>query len=412
MAGDPIGWLPAARFRRLGHDGSMGRPSRRPIAACLLAGLMAVAVISPTATLAQEPSTPAASGPIIDTSGWVRQVMPFLGYSVLLPPGFERVGDDPESPVPSSASIVDRDPQTGAALSAAAQRIADNGGLFDGLGMWSIDPTSLLQLGVLAGQPYRVSPVELRDIVEQTIAERASDMADPVMQATGAAAGNGFLAVYLDATDLAQHREIHLRTPTGRYLILASSYPGIAEPELEATVDAIAGSLRAIPGSAGDLPDPGRPADAPADPVLEATLPDHVGGVTLTRRSLSGESLVSSTETVTGSIAGELGRVVAAPGDVTVALAVPTDATAPLLIAAYRLAGVTPEQAQAFVDSFPREIWSDTRVAGHAARVSVVGDSGNRTWLRVAPGPNGDAVLYQVEAGKSSLGMAAIAALP
>ena len=83
--------------------------------------------------------------------------MPFLGYSVRLPPGFERVGNDPDPPVPSSASIVDRDPQTANALSAAAQRIRDNGGLFDGLGLWSIDPPSLLQLGVIAGQPYRVS---------------------------------------------------------------------------------------------------------------------------------------------------------------------------------------------------------------------------------------------------------------
>ena len=44
--------------------------------------------------------------------------------------------------------------------------------------------------------------------------------------------------------------------------------------------------------------------------------------------------------------------------------------------------------------------------------MSVVGASGNRTWLHVAAGPDGDAVLYQVDAGKQSLGQAAVAALP
>ncbi len=151
---------------------------------------------------------------------------------------------------------MDRDPQTGNALSAAAQRIHDNGGLFDGLGLWSIEPASLLQLGIIAGQPYRVSATDLRGIVEQSVTERASDLEDPVVQAISVPAGNGFLAEYLDATDLAQHTEIHLRTPTGRYLILASTLPGLADPVIEATVEAIAGSLRAIPDSAADLPTP------------------------------------------------------------------------------------------------------------------------------------------------------------
>ena len=44
--------------------------------------------------------------------------------------------------------------------------------------------------------------------------------------------------------------------------------------------------------------------------------------------------------------------------------------------------------------------------------MSVVGASGNRTWLHVAAGPDGDAVLYQVDAGKQSLGQSAVAALP
>jgi hypothetical protein len=373
--------------------------------------LVAVLTLAGGQVGAQSPG-PDTSAPAIDTSGWTEQVMPFLGYTLLLPPGFERVGSDPALPVPSSASIVDRDPQTGNALSAAAQRIHDNGGLFDAFGLWSIDPVSLLQLGVLAGQPYRVGSAELRDIVEQSVAERSSDLEDPVIEAIDMAAGSGFLAVYLDATDLAQHREIHLRTPTGRYLVIATTLPGLADVTIEQTVRAIAESLRPIPDSAADLPTPTASSADSADVTLEATLPDRVVGVALTRRSIAGESLVSSTNTVTGSIAGELGRLVNAPGDVTVALAVPTDGTQPLLVAAYRLRGVIPAAAQAFVDSFPDDIWSTTRVAGKQVRISIQGDTGNRTWLHVASGPDGDAVLYQVDAGKQSLGLAAVAALP
>jgi len=361
--------------------------------------------------LAQSPE-PSASAPVIDTAGWTEHQMPFLGYSVFLPPAFERVGSDPDLPVPSSGSIVDRDPETGNALSAAAQRIHDNGGLFDGLGLWSIDPASLLQLGVIAGQPYRVSGAELRGIVDQSVSDRASDLADPVIEAVSVPAGDGFMARYLDATDLAQHTEIHLRTPTGRYLILATSLPGVGDPVTEATIEAVAASLRPLPDSAGDLPAPVTASADHADPALEATLPDHLGAVALTRRSIAGESLVSSTDSVTGSIVGELGRLVDAPGDVSVALAVPTDSSAPLLIAGYRLHGVTPEAAQAFLDTFPDDIWSDARVAGHQVRVSVVGASGNRTWLHAAAGPDGDAVLYQVDAGKQPLGQSAVAALP
>ncbi len=244
------------------------------------------------------------------------------------------------------------------------------------------------------------------------MAERRSDLEDPVIQAISVPAGTGYLAVYLDDVDLAQHREVHLRTPTGRYLILATTLPDLADPSLERTVLAIADSLRPIPDSAADLaPLTDRPADA-ADPDLEATLPDHIAGFDLTRRSLTGESLVSSVDSVTGSIVGELGRLVHAPGDVTVALAVPTDTAAPLLVAGYRLRGVTPDAAQRFVDSFPDDVWSDTRLAGRLVRMSVRGESGNRTWLHVAAGPGGDAVLYQVDAGTDALGRAAVAALP
>ncbi len=236
--------------------------------------------------VAQSPG-PDVTAPAIDVSRWAEHVMPFLGYTVRLPLGFERVGADPALPVRSSASIVDRDPQTGEALSAAAQRIHDNGGLFDAFGLWSIDPGPLLQLGILAGQPYRVGAGELRDIVEQSVLERASELEDPVVEAISVPAGNGFLVVYLDATDLAQHREVHLRTPTGRYLVLATTLPGLADDSIAQTVEAIAGSLRPIRYSAADLATPIMSSADSADAALEATLPERVGGVILTRRSIA-----------------------------------------------------------------------------------------------------------------------------
>ncbi len=339
--------------------------------------------------------------------------MPFLGYTMLLPPGFERVTGDTSAPVPSSASIVDRDPQTGQALSAAAQRIHDNGGLFDGMGLWSIDPSSLLQLGVLAGEPYRVGAGDLQGIVEQAVVERASDLERPgrpghqrpgrqrlPRRLPGCAPTSPSIASSISGR------------PTGRYLDPGHELPGHRRHVARGDGARHRRLAPAHHGSAADLPDPGTPTTGPADAALEATLPDHIAGVPLTRRSLAGESLVSSTDTVTGSIAGELGRVVPAPGDVTLALAVPTDGAAPLLIAGYRLAGVSVMDAQAFIDSFPADVWSDARVAGHDVRVSVVGDGGARTWLHVASGPDGDSVLYQVDSSKPALGLAAVAALP
>ena len=383
--------------------------STRPMIAGVLVGLMLMSFAG-GAVLAQDPSP---ARPAVDTDGWTQHAMPFLGYTLLLPPEFERVSDDPDAPVPSSADIAARDPQTAAALQVAAQRSLEAGGLFDGLGLWSVEPASLLQLGVLAGTPYRMTPADLGELVGQSVQERASELEDPVIQPISVPAGDGFLATYLASTDLAQHREVHLRTPTGRYLILATSLPGIADPALEQMVLAIAESLRAIPGSAADAPAPANTPAEHADPDLESTLPERLAGIDLTRRSLGGETLVSSVETVTGSIVGELGRLVDAPGDVSVALAVPTDTDAPLIIAAYRLRDVTLDQARAFVDSFPDEVWSDARIVGRDVRVSVVGVAdNNRSWLHVAAGPDGDAVLYQVDAGRQALGLAAVAALP
>ena len=240
-----------------------------------------------------------------------------------------------------ASSTVTRRPA--AALSAAAQRIHDNGGLFDA---WACGPStrpSLLQLGVIAGQPYRVSARRAaghRRAVGHRACIGPGGPRRPGHQRPGGQRLPGRVP--------GRHGPgpAHARSTCGRPPGATSSWPrpcpGIADAATEATVEAIAGSLRPIPGSAADLPTPVTGSADSADPALEATLPDHLGAVALTRRSIAGESLVSSTDSVTGSIAGELGRLVNAPGDVSVALAVPTDSTAPLLIAGYRLARRDP----------------------------------------------------------------------
>lgn len=371
--------------------------------------MLCLLVIAAAPVDAQSPGAPA---PTFETSSWTLESMPTLGFDVRLPPGFERVTGDPARAVPSIADIDARDPTTANALIAAAQHIQGDSGLFDGFGLWSVEPATLLQLGILAGLPYRVAAADLQGLVEQSVVERASDLSDPIIQAVDLPAGQAYLAVYIDSNDLSQHREYHIRTPTGRYLILASSYPGIADTTLEAIIEAIARSISPIPDSAGDLPDPALPSDGSADPALERTIQVQIAGIELTRRSLGGESLVSSTASAMGSIAGELGRVVDAPGKVTIALAVPAKGSTPLRIAAYRVQGATQEALEAFVATFPDAVWTDTTIAGRPVRVSVKGADGSRTWLRVAGGPDGTPILYEVDAGTNALGVAAIAALP
>ena len=94
------------------------------------------------------------------------EAMPYLGYTIRLPGSWERVEGDASLPVPSIESIADRDQVTAQALAAAAEHIAADGGLLDPMGLWAVDPASLLQLGVLAGDPYRIDADDLRASVD------------------------------------------------------------------------------------------------------------------------------------------------------------------------------------------------------------------------------------------------------
>jgi hypothetical protein len=188
----------------------------------------------------------AVASPTVD-DGWVDEAMPYLGYTVRLPSDWERVVGDATTPVPSISSIADRDQVTAQALVAAGEHIAADGGLLDPLGLWAVDPASLLQLGVLAGDPYRVVGDDLRARVDASLSERASDMGDRSVEPVILPVGAGFRAVYLNATDLAQHVEYHLRTPTGRYLVLAASLPGLFRDQQMELIDAVARTMAPIP---------------------------------------------------------------------------------------------------------------------------------------------------------------------
>jgi hypothetical protein len=269
-----------------------------------------------------------------------------------------------------------------------------------------------MQVGLLAGTPYRVPAGALESGVQQSVANRASGLAEPVIEPITLPAGEGFRASYLDASDLSQHREVHLRTPSGRYLILASTYPGVAEPALVAAFDAIGASIRPLEGDeSGERPEPSAGPEGRADPALQELLPDQVGGVELTTRSLNGESLVGGDIVTGGTVAGELGVLVDAPGDVSVALAVPATGDTPLLVAAYRLAGVGEAEIDDFLAGLPPEIWTMQSIDGRNVLVSVPGSDGGRSWL-LADEAAGDGLLFQVESTDQLLGEAAIRALP
>jgi hypothetical protein len=367
-----------------------------------IVGLLLAVVLTSLPTAAQSASPVADGGD---------EAMPYLGFTVRLPAGWERVVGDTSQPVPSIASIADRDQVTAQAIAAAAEHLAADGGLLDPMGLWAVDPTSLLQLGVLAGQPYRIASDDLRAQVELSMSERASDMGDRIIEPVVLPVGTGFRAMYLNAMDLAQHVEYHLRTPTGRYIVLASSLPGLFDEASSAQVDAVARSLTAIPGSAGDRAAPGPvESSAPAADLL-ASLPTRVGGVDLERRVLDGESLVSSTDEASGSLASSLGVLLDAPADLTLGLAVPASGEQDLLIAAYALDGIDRSSLDEVVATFPDEVWTRTSLGPTEVLASVRGDGGRRTWLWTGALPDGDAVLYQIDATNAPLARAAIRAM-
>jgi hypothetical protein len=131
-------------------------------------------------------------------------------------------------------------------------------------------------------------------------------------------------------------------------------------------------------------------------------LPAEVGGVELTTRSLNGESLVGGDIVTGGTVAGELGVLVDAPGDVSVALAVPATGDTPLLVAAYRLSGVGEAEIDDFLAGLPPEIWTRQSIDGRNVLVSVPGSDGGRSWL-LADEAAGDGLLFQVESTGTAL---------
>ena len=354
---------------------------------------------------------PVAGQSAAPADGWAEEAMPYLGYTVELPPSWERVVGDTARPVPSVASIADRDPVTARALAAAAEHIAADGGLLDPMGLWAVDPVSLLQLGVLAGEPYRIDADDLRERVETSVAERGSDMGDRVVGPIALPAGGGFRASYLDASDLAQHIEYHLRTPTGRYLVLAASLPGLFDGSLSAVLDGVARSLAPIQGSSGDRPAPASVDTSASAADLLATLPEQVGSVSLRRQLLGGESLVTSSGEASGSLASSLGVLVDAPADLTLAIATPSDSDQDLVVAAYALAGVDKAALDEVLETFPPEVWTHDRLGPMEVLVSVRGDGGRRTWLWSGELANGDAVLYQADSTNGTLAREVVAAI-
>lgn len=336
-------------------------------------------------------------------AGWVEEAMPYLGYDIQLPASWERVVGDTRTPVPSVTSIADRDPVTAQALAAAAEHIAADGGLLDPMGLWAVDPASLLQIGVLAGDPYRIDADDLRERVDTSVAERGSDIGERSVEPVALPVGGGFRASYLNATDLAQHVEYHLRTPTGRYLVIAASLPGLFDDALDAVVDGVARSLTPIPGSSGDREAPVPLASSAPAADLLATLPARVGGIELERQLLGGESLVTSGPEASGSLASSLGVLIDTPADLTLAIGVPATSEQDLLVAAYALTGVDLAALDEVLETFPEEVWTRDRLGTRAVLVSVRGDGGRRTWLWSDALPNGDAVLYQVDSTNATL---------
>ena len=108
-----------------------------------------------------------------------------------------------------------------------------------------------------------------------------------------------------------------------------------------------------------------------------------------------------------GTVVGELGSLATAPGEATVALAVPVTGDTHLLLGAYRVEGVDGTALQALLDGLPSQIWSHEKVGGRDAVVSLAGSDGARTYLLVS----GD-TLFQVETDQAALAAEALGSLP
>lgn len=395
-------------------------PGRRPLAILMIFGIVAAVLTirgmlpatrgqpspSPVASPVAPSPSPLASG-VIDTTGWTLVRVHALGFSIELPPSFELVSDDTEKPVPSIDAIQDIAPPIADGLRSQAARLATAAGVFGELGLWGIEPGTLSQVGLLAGRPYRVAESDLEGIVQAAVAQRATPLEGNLVDRVELPSGTGYLASYRDAVDLGAHREIHLRTPNGRYLVLVMSFLGSSiDRPTESRFLAIAGSLAPLEGSAsGDLPAPSVGPEDHADPDLEGMLPDAVGGVALQKRSLNGEELVGG-DLGSGTVLDAVGSLVPAPGKVSVALGVPSEGASDLILTAFRLDGVDGAAIEARLAEFPAELWSRASVGGRDVLASVAGSDGRRTYLRLS-----GSVLEEVVTGDAALAAEAIAAL-
>ncbi|MEA2621438.1 MAG: hypothetical protein QOH61_348 [Chloroflexota bacterium] len=342
----------------------------------------------------------------IDTAGWVLVRMHTLGYAMELPPTFETVTDDTETPVPSIAAIESIAPELANGLRVQASRLASSAGVFGELGVWAVEPQSLAQVGVLAGRPYRIAEADLEGIVQSAVAARAAPLEGSSIDRVELPAGTGFLASYRDAGDLGVHREIHLRTPSGRYLVLAMSFVTSAiDRTAEQRFLAMAGSLAPLPGDeSGDMPAPSTGPAGHADPDLESMLPESVGGIALQKRSANGEELIGG-DLGSGTVLDALASLVRTPGQVSFALAVPVEGSS-VVLSAYRLEGVDASAIDARLAGFPAEVWSRTSVGGRDVLVSVAGSDGRKTYLRVSGN-----VVEEVTTADGALAEEAVAAL-
>lgn len=389
----------------------MLRRARSLVVGLVLSSLVQLVV---TPALAQSVEPGATDGSATDGAatdgpapGWVRESMPYLGYTIDLPETWERVFGDTSQPVPSIDAIATRDQVTADSLVAAAQHIAADGGLLDATGLWSIDPVSLLQLGVVAGQPYRIDADLVQDQVDASLTQRASDLQDPVVEPVSYPVGDGLRATYLAEADLATRQELHLRTPTGRSLIVAASIPGALDADLATTLDAIARSIAPIPGSAGDLLAPSDEELAADAAVLQEALPGRLGSIELHREVIDGESLVGVSTDEGAALASRLGALVREPARLTLGVALPVADDTDLFVVGYRLAGVDPADLDALLATFP-DLWERQRMSGREVLRSPQGEGGRRTWLVARPLADGSAALFQVDSSNATLGRGAI----